>query len=136
MPILPSYPSSEPSEEALYIPFIPAPMDRARHDGWTEERQRQFVGALSVMGSVGKALKAVGMGRVSAYNLRKRAGAEDFARAWDEALENGRMEQYSYAMDRAINGVTTIKVRRGGVIEVEAMPDISLMRAALRDAPE
>ncbi len=45
------------------------------------------------------------------------------------------MEQYSYAMDRAVNGVTTIRVRRGGFIEVQALPDIDLMRAALRERP-
>ena len=120
---------------SLFTDFTPAPSVRGRYDGWTPERQRQFVAALSVMGSVGKAVKAVGMGRVSAYALRKREGAEDFARAWDSALHNGQMEQYSYAMDRAINGVTVISVRRGGVVEVQAQPAIDLMRSALREGP-
>jgi hypothetical protein len=115
--------------------FDPVPLERVRHDGWTVERQRQFIAALGVMGSVGKALKAVGMGRVSAYALRQRPAAESFAQAWDDALYSGQMEQYSYAMDRAINGVTTIRVRRGGMIEVEAMPDIALMRAAVKKGP-
>ena len=131
---MPTPPETGPPARAD-IPFAPAPMSRTRHDGWSAARQRQFVDALFVMGSVGKALKAVGMGRVSAYNLRKRAGAEDFARAWDAALRIGRLQQYSYAMERAINGVTTIRVRRGGTIEVQAMPDVSLMHAALREAP-
>jgi hypothetical protein len=124
-----------PDESPLWLDFTPAPTSRARFDGWTPQRQRQFIAALAAMGSVGKALKAVGMGRVAAYNLRKREGAESFAAAWDDALAQGRMEQYSVAMDRAINGVTVIRVRRGGTIEVQAQPSVDLMRAALREGP-
>src|SRR3546814_5900330 len=61
------------------------------------------------MGSVGQAARAVGMGRRSAYRLRDRPGAESFAQAWDRAIAMGRMRQFDYAMDRAINGITTVR---------------------------
>jgi molybdenum-dependent DNA-binding transcriptional regulator ModE len=46
-----------------------------RHDGWTPERQRLFLVALAAMGTVDSAAQAVGMSRISAYNLKKRVGA-------------------------------------------------------------
>lgn len=65
--------------------FDPVPV-RARKDGWTVERQREFIRMLHVTRSVGKAAGAVGMSRKSAYRLRDRPGAESFAAAWDAAF--------------------------------------------------
>src|SRR5687768_2822817 len=61
--------------------FAPARV-RARVDGWTEERQRTFIDALVQTGCVGRAARAAGMSRESAYRLRRRKGAEGFAAAW------------------------------------------------------
>jgi hypothetical protein len=83
------------------------------------------------MGSVGAACRAVGRGRVSAYRLREREGAESFADAWDAALEAGQDRQYNYLLDRAVNGVTTVRVLRGGSVSVEGGPDMALLRGAL-----
>ncbi len=65
--------------------FIPVSL-RGRRDGWTPERQANFLGALAVSGLVGEAARHVGMSRESAYRLRRRPGAESFAAAWDSAL--------------------------------------------------
>ncbi len=74
-----------------YIPdFTPVPLARQRHDGWTAEKQKQFLMVLAATGTVASAVQAVGMTRVSAYNLCKRPGAESFVAAWDEALSHGR----------------------------------------------
>jgi hypothetical protein len=59
--------------------FTPVPLDRVRHDGWTPERQRLFLIALAAMGTVDSAARAVGMSRISAYNLKKHVGAESYA---------------------------------------------------------
>lgn len=75
------------------------------------------------------------MGRVSAYRLRERAGAESFAAAWDNAVEAGRSMQYCIAMDRALNGVTIVRVQRGGSVSQEHGPEMRLVNAALRDPP-
>jgi hypothetical protein len=115
------------------LAFIPVPAQRRRADGWTPEIQLCFIRALEAMGSVGRAAKAVGMGRRSAYRLLERPGAESFAAAWDRALSMGRMRQFDYAMDRALNGVTTVRVLRGGAIDVRGSPDMDIVRAALRE---
>ena len=66
-------------------PFYPVPT-RTRRDGWTVQRQAEFLGMLAETGSVMGACEAVGMSRKSAYALRARVGAESFAAAWDAAL--------------------------------------------------
>jgi len=65
--------------------FYPVPT-RTRRDGWTVERQADFLGMLAETGSVIGACEAVGMSRKSAYRLRALPGAESFAAAWDAAL--------------------------------------------------
>jgi len=66
--------------------FEPIPSASNRHDGWTPERQRGFIHALSRIGMVSAAARAVGMSRNAAYALLKRAGPESgFACAWRDA---------------------------------------------------
>ena len=127
--------SPTPDLTGTILDFTPAPLARRRYDGWSADTQVRFISALSVMGSVGAACRAVGMGRVSAYRLRERDGADSFAAAWDRAAAAGRLRQYDVAMDRAMNGVTTVRVLRGGSISVEMGPDMRLINAALRDEP-
>lgn len=115
------------------LAFTPVPQQRNRADGWTPGTQANFIRALEAMGSVGQASKAVGMGRRSAYRLRERAGADSFAEAWNRALSMGRMRQFDYAMDRAINGITTVRILRGGAIDVTGGPDMDIVHAALRE---
>jgi hypothetical protein len=115
-----------------YPDFTPVPFARIRHDGWTPERQKCFLDVLAATGTVESAARAVGMSRVSAYNLLKRDGAESFADAWDRALATGRAMQMDHMMERAVNGVTTIRLRLGGVIDIEKGPDQNLIARALR----
>jgi hypothetical protein len=67
-------------------PFTPVPL-RVRADGWTPLRQAEFIGMLAESGSVAAAAQFVGMARETAYRLRARPGAAEFAAAWDAALE-------------------------------------------------
>ncbi|KTE39815.1 MULTISPECIES: hypothetical protein [unclassified Sphingopyxis] len=115
------------------LAFTPVSAQRHRADGWTSETQANFIRALEAMGSVGKAARAVGMGRASAYRLRERADAASFAAAWDRAISMGRTHQFSIAMDRALNGVTTVRVLKGGSIDVSGGPDMAVVHAALRE---
>ena len=115
------------------LAFAPVPQQRRRADGWTPETQANFLRALEAMGSVGKAVRAVGMGRASAYRLRERPDAASFAAAWDRAISMGRTRQFSIAMDRALNGVTVVRVLKGGAVDVSGGPDMAIVHAALRD---
>lgn len=115
------------------LAFTPAAGQRHRADGWTPDTQANFIRALAAMGSVGRAARAVGMGRASAYRLRERPDAASFAAAWDRAISMGRTHQFSIAMDRALNGVTIVRVLKGGAIDVSGGPDMAVVNAALRD---
>lgn len=126
---------AHPDAESFPVAFTPVPLARTRHDGWTEDRQRQFLQVLSLTGTVDAAARAVGMSRVSAYRLRQRPGAESFAAAWDRALGEGRAMLCDAAMERALYGVTTVRMRIGGVIEVEHGPDRRLLASFLRLPP-
>lgn len=92
-----SYPSQP-------LSFTPVP-GRARHDGWTPERQRRFVAAIGDVGSVSTAARLVGMSAKSAYALRRRAGDNsDFARAWDTALDRNYYATVAQILPFAIKG--------------------------------
>ena len=66
-------------------------------------------------------------------SLRERPEAKSFATAWDRAISMGRTHQFSIAMDRALNGVTIVRVLKGGAIDVSGGPDMAVINAVLRD---
>ena len=65
--------------------FTPVPL-RTRSDGWTPLRQAEFIGMLAETRSVAAAARFVGMARETAYRLRRKPGAQEFAAAWDAAM--------------------------------------------------
>ena len=89
---------SEPPE------FEPA-RPRARFDGWTPERQADFIQALAESACVAEACRAVGMSERSAYALRARPDAISFRNAWDTALDYAVRRLSDAALSRALNGV-------------------------------
>ncbi len=95
-----------PAPSAQLLDFAPVPL-RHRRDGWTPERQRQFIAALAAMGSVRGACRVVGMSHRHAYDLRFHPEAGEFCAAWDSAIANGLALMEDAACDRAINGEVT-----------------------------
>lgn len=89
------------------------PVQTNRIGGWTPARQRMFIGALAVMGTVEGACRSVGLTVQGAYKLRKRPDAVEFALAWNEAVMRGRDRAYALAVDRALNGYTRSRFYRG-----------------------
>lgn len=78
--------TAPPNPPPARIPsFTPVPA-RRRRDGWTPLKQAEFIGMLAQTGSVAAAAQFVGMARETAYRLRRKPGAEEFAAAWDAAL--------------------------------------------------
>lgn len=98
----PAAPSGDEDEDA--IAFDPVPL-RYRHDGWTPDRQLEFIQALADTGCVDEACRAVGMSRNSAYELRRRPDAQAFRLAWRAAKDVMVERLDDAAMARAINGV-------------------------------
>lgn len=85
------------------IPYNPIPL-RERHDGWTADRQTDFIDALAETGCVTDA-RAVGLSVRSAYRLRANPGAGSFRLAWDNALEYAILRLQDAVTSRAIKGV-------------------------------
>src|SRR3990170_4329699 len=92
------------SEHKPLITFQPIPV-RARHDGWTAERQIAFVEKLADCGSISAAAKHVGMSRESVRRLRRRPCGRAFRDACDAALDCGYAEVEESALERARDGV-------------------------------
>ena len=78
-------PAAHPDDLPAFLRFAPVPV-KARRDGWTPELQFRFILALARGASVDEAARRVGRTRQTAYALRRRAGAEEFAAAWDAAV--------------------------------------------------
>ena len=77
---------------------------RPRSDGWTPQRQVEFIAALADYGSVEQAAQQVSMSIMSCYRLRRAPGSEGFAGAWDAAMAQAARKLVDLAFERAING--------------------------------
>jgi hypothetical protein len=110
---------AEAADPANRIAFTPVPRRRVRRNGWTAERQQRFLFALSRCGSVARAARSVGMTARSAYHLLHAPGADSFAEAWDQAIEEGGERVRADALQRAIGGAFVPVFRRGKLVRVE-----------------
>lgn len=99
----PSHANDDPS--TFQPPEFEPAHPRPRFDGWTAERQAQFIQALGESACVAEACRAVGMSERSAYALRARADAVSFRNAWDAALDYAIRRLSDAALSRALNGV-------------------------------
>lgn len=111
--------------------FTPVPV-RARHDGWSPDRQVSFIEALSQSGCVEDAARSVGMSVASAYQLRGRVDALPFRRAWEAAIEVGVSRLSDAAMARAIHGVSVPVFYKGEQIGERRFYDERLTMFLLR----
>ncbi|MDQ3245860.1 MAG: hypothetical protein M3Q52_03015 [Pseudomonadota bacterium] len=86
------------------FPFTPAAL-RARHDGWTAERQIAFIEALAETACVEEACRRVGMSDSAAYALRRRPCRASFREAWDTGVDYAAHRGEQAAWSRMIHGV-------------------------------
>ncbi|MFC0588155.1 hypothetical protein ACFFF7_01880 [Novosphingobium aquiterrae] len=107
---------SQDGDDAPDIILPPLVPTRQRSDGWTPQRQRDFLEALAGSGSVAAAARAVGMSREAAYALRRRADARGFAQAWDAARLLAAEHLVDLAWDRAVQGELRPLVYHGEVV--------------------
>jgi hypothetical protein len=77
---------------------------KRRADGWSPQKQREFIEALADSGSVSQAARSVGMSLTSCYRLRRGADAQAFAAAWDAAVGQAARQLIDVALDRALHG--------------------------------
>ena len=97
------------------FPFTPVVV-RARHDGWTVEKQAAFIDALAECGCVEEACGRVGMGRTAAYALRTRSDSTSFRIAWDAALDVAIRRLGDAAFSRALNGTSRPVFYKGKLV--------------------
>jgi hypothetical protein len=78
------------------LDFKPVPRKNKRADGWTPEKQRSFIAALSATGSKRQAAQAVGMAPYGVENLLRNDGGDSFKAAVERAMaiaaQNGSMK--------------------------------------------
>lgn len=86
---------------------------RARHDGWTAQRQVDFIHALAECGCVRDACRRVGMSAETAYALVRRPDAQSFRIAWGIALDNAVRRIADEAFSRCIHGVAVPHFYKG-----------------------
>lgn len=108
-------PPSAPRPRRRMPAFHPVPVS-PRADGWTPARQAEFIGYLAETRSVIAACRRVGMGRESAYRLRRRPGAAGFAAAWDAAL--GRAHTRVDLASAKATGLSAADRYHGGLVQV------------------
>lgn len=113
--------------------FNPVPRQRNRHDGWTPERQRAFLEALADTGSVRLAARTVNMASEGAYQLRRQPGAEEFAAAWNAALDHGIRRLEDIALERAIHGVEVPVYSYGKLVGSRIVHNDRLLMLMLRN---
>ena len=105
---------------------------RVRKDGWTAERQREFLAALADTGCVSVAAEAAGIRPRSAYRLRRHPAGAAFAKAWDEALMVAAGRLTAIAFERAVLG-TRREIWRGGQLVAEtSIPSDKMMMFLLQ----
>lgn len=90
-----------PATRAATNALVPV---RPRSDGWTAEKQRDFIEHLADTACVKEAAGLVGMSEASAHRLRRRSDAVEFDAAWEAALEMGLDRLASVAIERALKG--------------------------------
>lgn len=110
------------------LDFTPVPRQRNRHDGWTPQRQRDFIAALARTGSVSHAAAEINMTKEGAYQLRLHPQGESFRKAWEAALDFGVQQLEDIALERAMHGVLTpVFGKKGQIGEKRVYNDHLLM---------
>jgi len=78
------------------LQFTPVPRKTKRADGWSPEKQRAFIAALSATGSKRQAASAIGMAPFGVDQMLKSDGNDSFKAAYDRAMaiaqQNGTMK--------------------------------------------
>ena len=103
------------SDESSPLDFEPVDL-RFRHDGWTHERQADFIRALAETGCVEESARRVGKSASGAYDLRARPDAQSFRLAWEAAIDMAMPRMSDAAISRCIYGVPVPHYYKGELV--------------------
>lgn len=93
-----------PADDDPLLGFAPYLHKRPRRNSITPAKQRAFIATLAATGIVTQAARSIGVSLEALYNLRRLAGAEAFAAAWEAALDHGMARLEDCALALAIEG--------------------------------
>jgi len=124
-------PPPDPADPLLG--FAPAPHVAPRRNSITAPRQRAFIAELAATGIVAEAARRIGASLEALYKLRHKPGAEEFAAAWDVAVDRGVMRLEDGALARAIEGEERMVVSAGQVLGTERRHNEALVMFFLRN---
>ena len=124
-----------PEDLPDFLRFSPVPV-KSRRDGWTAQLQLRFIVALARGAGVDEAARAVGRSRQSAYELRRRGGAEAFGRAWEAAVDFAREARAAgasrgFASSSGVEILLVPRYYRGRLIGFVQREDLSGVMARL-----
>ena len=91
-------------EIAELLEFEPVPRKVKRPDGWTPERQREFIHRLALTGSPTRAAQQMEKKVSGIEAIYKEKGAESFRRSWDGALVLGQSRAAEKDAGKAYTG--------------------------------
>jgi len=121
------------SKAELYDMQVPAPPPRRqRRDGFSAERQEQFLEAVRGGASGREAARLVGISPTTAYNLYNSPDGAAFKAAWDEAAQVTDIVLEDTAFDRAVNGQEEIVYHQGQRVGRRWKYDNNLLMRLLR----
>ena len=119
-------------EPVTLADYRPVPQSKARHDGWTAERQRIFLTVLAETGCISEACENAGVSSRSAYRLRQRNDAAAFANAWDQALRLATLRLTTIAFERAVKDTVREFWRQGERVAETRSPSDKLLMFLLQ----
>ena len=122
----------EPDADDPLLGFAPAPHRRPRRNSIGPERQRAFVAHLAACGIVTQAAKHIGASLEALYKLRHKEGAEEFAAAWDAAVDRGVSRIEDGALQRAVEGAERPIVSGGKLLGSYRVHNEALVMFMLR----
>ncbi len=95
-----AFTADPPDPDDPLLGFAPYCHPHPRRNSITPDKQRAFIAALAASGIVTQAARAIGVSLEALYKLRRLAGAEGFAAAWEAALDHGvaRLEDCALAL--------------------------------------
>lgn len=127
-----AFAAEPPSPDDPLLAFTPYLHKAPRRNSITPERQRAFIAALAATGIVTQAARHIGASLEALYKLRHQPGAEDFSRAWEEAIDRGMMRLEDCALERAIAGEERPVVSAGKLLGSYTHYDTPLILFLLR----
>src|SRR5690349_21729118 len=111
------------------LEFTPVPRRKQRVDGWSPEKQRAFIAALSATGSKRRAAQAIGMAAYGVDQMLKSEGNESFKAAFERAMaiarQNGSMKIAAGVADAAARNAAMAEPSRLRGYEPEPQPEMN-----------